>query len=81
MNLRLIKAESLLEDSSLPVSQAAAQAGFYSLKTFYRFFYEKHGASPGDFRKARSQSREAADRGKHEPAAVRGRDLLRETEL
>lgn len=57
VNLRLIKAESLLEDCSLPISQAAAQAGFYSLKTFYRVFYEKHGASPGDFRKARSQSR------------------------
>lgn len=58
VNLRLIKAESLLEDCSLPVAQAAAQAGFGSLKTFYRAFYGKHGMSPGDFRKARSQKRQ-----------------------
>lgn len=62
VNLRLIKAESLLEDGSLPIAQAAAQAGFSSLKTFYRVFYEKHGASPGDFRKVQSRIRRKEDK-------------------
>lgn len=50
LNLRLIKAESLLEDRSLPIAQIPAASGFFSPKTFYRAFRQKHGMSPGEYR-------------------------------
>lgn len=53
VNLRLMKAESLLEDPDIPVGQAALQAGFTNEKTFYRVFRVKHGMPPGQYRKMR----------------------------
>lgn len=55
VNLRLIKAEALLEQDDLSVALAAGQAGFSSIKTFYRAFYEKHGISPGEYRRLRGR--------------------------
>ncbi|MCI9545043.1 MAG: AraC family transcriptional regulator [Acutalibacter muris] len=51
VNLRLIKAESLLEDCALPIAHIPAASGFLSPKTFYRAFRQKHGVSPGEYRK------------------------------
>ena len=57
VNLRLIKAESLLEDRALPIACIPAASGFASPKTFYRAFRQKHGVSPGEYRKRTERKR------------------------
>ncbi len=51
INLRLKKAEWLLTCTDLAISEAAAESGFSSDKTFYRTFRERYGISPGEYRK------------------------------
>lgn len=45
---RLLKAKDLLQVSGAIVSQAAEQAGFASMGTFFRLFKKKFGRTPGE---------------------------------
>lgn len=47
-NVRLEKAESLLQEGSMTVSQVAEKSGFSSMGTFFRLFKKKFGQTPGD---------------------------------
>lgn len=49
-NLRMKKAATLLESSSLPVKRIAAMVGFHSRSAFHRAFTRCNGKSPREFR-------------------------------
>ncbi|MEM7491350.1 MAG: helix-turn-helix domain-containing protein, partial [Pseudomonadota bacterium] len=51
---RLAAAARLLEETDLPVSQVARRAGFRDPAYLSRVFRRRHGASPRDWRAARS---------------------------
>ena len=54
-DIRLEKAKSMLENTSLPISEVAYASGFASPSYFSTSFKNKFGNSPGTFRKS-SQS-------------------------
>jgi AraC-like DNA-binding protein len=54
VDIRLNSAEWMLLSSDAIIAELADKAGFSSIKTFHRVFYEKHGISPGVFRKQKS---------------------------
>jgi len=53
INLRLNKAEWLLINTDIPVTDVSEQSGFVSDKTFYRVFRDRYGISPTRFRKSK----------------------------
>ena len=52
---RVQRAKRLLDDTDLPMTELAAQAGFRSLRRFNAVFAEVYGASPSEIRR-RSRS-------------------------
>jgi len=56
LQLRLNRAQSLLQNTDLTISQVAAATGFTTDRYFVRFFREKTGQTPGEFRKDRRPS-------------------------
>lgn len=52
-NIRLIRACSLLTDTSLPNEQIARMCGFKDLPNFYRLFSAQFGMTPGQYRAGR----------------------------
>ncbi len=48
---RLARAERLLIDTTLPIAEVAARAGFNYPEYLGRVFLQRHGCSPGDFRR------------------------------
>jgi AraC-like DNA-binding protein len=67
MEMRLLKAVSLLRNANAKVINVAAQCGFNHLGLFNTCFRKRFGASPGRWRKQAAQ-------GKLRPAAVPGDD-------
>jgi AraC-like DNA-binding protein len=65
MEMRLLKAVSLLRDIDAKVINVAAQCGFNHLGVFYTCFKRRFGVSPGRWRKQAAQ-------GKSRPATVPG---------
>lgn len=53
--LRLIKAQNLLESSTIPVSQVALECGYRSLSLFTSLFRRKFGMSPLEWRDKAAQ--------------------------
>ncbi|MCD7995975.1 MAG: AraC family transcriptional regulator [Clostridiales bacterium] len=51
VNQRMMKAESLLSDSTLSMTDIAFLSGFGSIATFNRIFKQKKGCSPSKFRR------------------------------
>ena len=51
--LRLRRAMHLLESSNVPVAQIAEETGFQSLSYFSKFFHDRTGQAPSQFRRAR----------------------------
>jgi transcriptional regulator GlxA family with amidase domain len=51
--LRLRRAMHLLESSNVPVAQIAEETGFQSLSYFSKFFHDRTGQSPSQFRRGR----------------------------
>lgn len=51
---RLARAERLLVDTDLSIAEVASRAGFNYPEYLGRVFRQRHGCSPGDFRRARS---------------------------
>lgn len=49
-NLRLSRAEELLRETNLPITEIALQCGFSSPGYFTNVFREKHGVTPSGFR-------------------------------
>ncbi len=49
-DMRILKAVDLLQETSLPVSEVAISVGFKDLPHFSRYFKQKTGYSPTDFR-------------------------------
>ena len=54
IRLRLTRARSLLQETSLPVNAIAAQSGFGSLSQFYDAFQKAYGMTPRGVRHAQS---------------------------
>ncbi|NBT32114.1 MAG: helix-turn-helix domain-containing protein [Rhodobacteraceae bacterium] len=50
-DLRLQKANELLRQTRLPVSQVAVSTGFTNQSSFARAFQKKYGAVPNDWRR------------------------------
>lgn len=50
-SLRLNKAEMLIKNTGMPITQICFDAGFDSQRTFNRVFYERYGISPREMRK------------------------------
>ena len=50
MECRLKKAETMMEQGDLSLSDIAFSAGFYDVSHFSKAFTAKHGISPGKFR-------------------------------
>jgi AraC-like DNA-binding protein len=48
--MRLFKAKELLKYSDMNITQISEQTGFQSLHYFSRFFTQKEGISPYEFR-------------------------------
>ncbi len=48
---RLLRAQALLEKTSLPIKQVAEQAGFSSVQYMHNIFKKQTGGSPGDWRR------------------------------
>lgn len=48
---RVRKAQALLSDTDLPVTEISFQSGFKSISTFNRVFHQYRGCSPSEFRK------------------------------
>lgn len=57
--IRVEKAKSLLEDTSLSVTQISEQLGFSSIYTFSRFFKMQTGISPTELRAKRKMAEKA----------------------
>lgn len=51
MNMRLIKAEKLLHDVSLSITDIALKCGFFDNSHMTRFFRQKYNMSPREYRK------------------------------
>ena len=51
--------DTFLESSSVPVAQIAEETGFQSLSYFSKFFHDRTGLSPSQFRRARLPSTNA----------------------
>lgn len=51
MNMRLIKAEKLLHDVSLSITDIALECGFFDNSHMTRFFRQKYNMSPREYRK------------------------------
>ena len=49
--LRLRRAMHLLESSNVPVAQIAEETGFQSLSYFSKFFHDRTGQAPSQFRR------------------------------
>ena len=47
----LLRAEQIMQDSSLSIAEAAAAVGIHNLTHFYRLFQKKHGMTPSAWRK------------------------------
>ena len=56
--LRLRRAMHLLKSSDIPVARIAADTGFRSLAYFSKFFHDRVGTSPSQFRRARLHTQE-----------------------
>ena len=64
MTVRLHRANRLLDDADLPISEIARRAGFKSLRRFHAAFLELYGAPPSELRRRRSRrSGDAAESG------------------
>ena len=49
-DLRILKAVDLLQETDLPVSEVAISVGFKDIPHFSRYFKQKTGYNPTDFR-------------------------------
>ena len=47
---RVLHAQKLLSDRSIPITEAAMQSGFQSIRNFNRVFVEQVGVSPSAYR-------------------------------
>lgn len=56
-SVRISAACGMMDDSSLSMTEIAAQCGFLSLSNFYRAFHQFAGMSPRDYRKFRGADR------------------------
>jgi len=67
MEMRLLKASSLLRDSTAKIINVAEQCGFYHLGLFNNCFKKRFGQSPGEWRKqkAREENQLAIARGEN----------------
>ena len=52
--LRIRRAQNLLASSNVPITQIAAETGFRSLAYFSKFFHDRTGSSPMQFRRDHS---------------------------
>ena len=50
-NVRLEKAQKLLDTTDLPIKEISIAVGYYNSSSFIRRFRQKIGISPGDYRK------------------------------
>jgi transcriptional regulator GlxA family with amidase domain len=55
LKLRLEKAGELLKHTSIPVSIISIESGFQNITSFSRFFHQRYGYSPTEYRKTFSQ--------------------------
>lgn len=53
-NLRLDSAKKLLRKTSLSIASISAESGFQSERSFYRFFRDKMGCTPAQYRRQHS---------------------------
>ena len=53
INLKLSKAEELLDENDMPILDIALECGFNNISYFNRIFKEKHKISPKEYRKNR----------------------------
>lgn len=53
-NIRLLHASCLLEETQLSITDISEEAGFGSLRTFFRVFQKEYGVSPLAFRSSRA---------------------------
>jgi len=54
--LRIRRAQNLLASSNVPITQIAAETGSRSLAYFSKFFHDRTGSSPMQFRRDRSSA-------------------------
>lgn len=59
-DIRLAKAQELLCESSLPISEMTRMVGLSSTSNFHKLFREKYGQSPGSYRKQNHNARTAS---------------------
>lgn len=53
--VRVQKAKEMLSDTALTINDIGVQTGFNSMSTFFRVFKKIEGATPGQFRSARTE--------------------------
>ena len=56
-DLRIRKACSLLESTTMPLQMVSESVGYYNLNSFIRRFKQITGLTPGEYRKTRQSSR------------------------
>lgn len=64
--LRMTYSESLLENSGMPVADIAFASGYQSSHTFIRIFSERHGMTPGEYRRFSTRRGFMAEHGMEE---------------
>ena len=62
IRVRLERAQYLLSHENFSIAAVAQYCGFCSLSHFTRYFKEKYGCTPGDFRKRGTSSEDGAER-------------------